>query len=252
MNAGYAVVLQDVRGTYTSDGDFAPKVNEIDDGQDAIAWIVEQDWSDGTVGTYGASYMGMTQWAVAIAGAPGLRAIAPTVAAANWYSGLWYSQGGALCLSLVTLWNAMMYAAAEQRALQRDENSDPSALMRLGAALADPLALNEATPVADLPVLGKGRWLDDWLAHPDFDDYWKAQDWSHGHRRRSRSRYWRPPGWYDLKVHEQVADFVRVRTQGGSELAREESRLVIGPWDHVNLNRELPRPLLRVPRPPAT
>ncbi len=47
-------------------------------------------------------------------------------------------------------------------------------------------------------------------------------------------------GWYDLKVHEQVADFVRVRTQAGSEQAREESRLVIGPWDHINLTGQYP------------
>jgi putative CocE/NonD family hydrolase len=239
LNAGYAVVWQDARGTYTSDGEFTPKVNEVEDGQDAAAWIIEQDWSDGSIGTYGGSYMGMTQWALATTGTPGLRAIAPAVASSNWYSGLWYSQGGALCLSLVTLWNGMMYAAEEQRSLQRGETSDPSQLMRLGAALMDPLSLNDATPVADLPVLGKGRWFDDWLAHPDFDEYWRAQDWS------ARIGEVTVPmlatsGWYDLKVHEQVADFVRVRTQGGSEQAREESRLVLGPWDHQNLTGQYP------------
>ncbi|MEU0316093.1 CocE/NonD family hydrolase [Nocardioides sp. NPDC006273] len=234
LNAGYAVVWQDARGTYASEGSFAPKVNEVEDGQDTVAWILDQDWSDGTVGSYSGSYMGMTQWALATSGTEGLRAIAPTMASANWHSGLWYSQGGALCLSLVTLWNAMMYAAEEQRALQTGETSDSSTLVRLGAALMDPLALNDATPVADLPVHGKGRWFDDWLAHPDFDDYWQAQDWS-----QSMSSVTVPvlasTGWYDLKVHEQVADFVRVRTQGGSDLARDGSRLVIGPWDHMNL-----------------
>jgi predicted acyl esterase len=103
--------------------------------------------------------------------------MAPAVASANWYSGLWYSQGGALCLSLVTQWNALMYANEEQRALQRGETDDPSTLMRLGAALVDPSPVNDATPVADVPIQGKGRWFDDWLAHPDFDEYWKAQDW---------------------------------------------------------------------------
>ncbi|RAX14711.1 X-Pro dipeptidyl-peptidase, partial [Pseudarthrobacter sp. AG30] len=115
---------QDVRGTFKSDGSFTPKVNEVTDGQDTIAWIIEQPWSDGDIGTYGPSYLGMTQWAVATADTPGLKAIAPTAAAANWYSGLWYSQGGALSLSLVTQWNAMMYAADEQRSIQRGEKSD--------------------------------------------------------------------------------------------------------------------------------
>lgn len=99
--------------------------------------------------------------------------------------------------------------------------------------------LNEPTPVSSLPVLGTGRWADDWLAHPDFDEYWKAQDWS------ARIGEVTVPvlsigGWYDLKVHEQVADFVRIRTHGGSEEAREQSRLVIGPWDHLNLSGSYP------------
>ncbi|QJY49622.1 CocE/NonD family hydrolase [Pseudonocardia broussonetiae] len=239
VHAGYAVVVQDARGAFESDGDFTPKVNEIADGQDVLAWLTEQDWYDGTVGAYGASYLGMTQFALALGGGPGLKAIAPTQTSANWYSGLWYSQGGALSLSLVTWWNAMMFAAAEQRSLQRGDTTDPSALMRLGGALLDPLPLNDATPVASRPVLGTGRWLDDWLAHPDFDEYWKAQDWS------ARIGEVTVPvleigGWYDLKVHEQVADFVRIRNHAGSEAAREQSRLVIGPWDHINLSGQYP------------
>ena len=42
-----------------------------------------------------------------------------------------------------------------------NETSDPSALMRLAGAFMDALPVNEATPVADLPVHGKGRWFDD-------------------------------------------------------------------------------------------
>ncbi|MDQ4112966.1 MAG: CocE/NonD family hydrolase [Actinomycetota bacterium] len=239
LNAGYAVVWQDTRGTYTSEGSFTPKVNEIEDGQDAAAWIVEQGWSDGTIGMYGASYMGMTQWALATTDTPGLGAVAPTVAALNWYTGLWYSPGGALSLSLVMWWNSMMYAAEEQRSLQSGETSDPSALMRLGAAVMDPMSLNDATPVADLPVHGKGRWFDDWLAHPDHDEYWAAQDWS-GLAGSVKVPSLNIAGWYDLYVAESVADYVRVRTEGGSPRAREESRLVVGPWDHGNLTGQYP------------
>src|SRR4051812_20301579 len=64
VNAGYAVVLQDARGTFGSEGEFEPKINEIADGQDTADWITRQAWSDGTIGMYGASYMGMTQWAL--------------------------------------------------------------------------------------------------------------------------------------------------------------------------------------------
>ncbi|RAX14697.1 X-Pro dipeptidyl-peptidase, partial [Pseudarthrobacter sp. AG30] len=119
------------------------------------------------------------------------------------------------------------------------EKSDATTLMQLGQALEDLMQLNEFTPVADLPVIGKGRWFDDWLSHPDFDDYWKNQDFS-GAIGKVTVPVLSMTGWYDLKVHEQVADFVRVRTQGATETAREDSRLVIGPWDHMNLTGQYP------------
>jgi putative CocE/NonD family hydrolase len=238
VQAGYAVVWQDCRGTWASDGHFIPKVFDVEDGQDTVAWILDQEWSDGSIGTYGASYMGMTQWALATSDNPGLKVVAPTLAAADWYRGAWYSHGGALSLSVVMQWVATMYGAAEQRALERGETSDPAAMTRLYGALIDPLSLTQATPVADLPFHGKGGWADDWLAHPDFDDFWKAQDWS------SMDSVSVPvlayAGWYDLKVHAQVADFVRLRERGASDLAREGSRLIIGPWDHINLTGSYP------------
>lgn len=186
---------------------------------------------------YGASYLGMAQWALAMSETPGLRAIAPTEAATDWYTNLWYSQGGAMSLSLDTLWNALMYAGQEQRDLALGRSQDPTALYRLGGSLADPLALNDATPLADLPVHSTGRWFDDWIAHPDFDEYWKSQDWS-GPEFMSKVDV--PVlsigGWYDLKINGTVEGFVGVRTQGGSEDARDKSRLLIGPWDHVSFS----------------
>ncbi|MBY4039171.1 CocE/NonD family hydrolase [Rhodococcus fascians] len=239
VNAGYAVVMQDVRGAFESDGDFTPKINEISDGEDLSAWLSDQAWFDGTVGAFGASYLGMTQWALALGDNPALTAIAPDFASANWYSGLWYSNGGAMCLSLVTFWNVMMYGNVEQRSLERGVSTDVSALMPLRMAMLDTLALCEPTPVASLPVLGTGRWLDEWLAHPDFDEFWKAQDWS-ARFDEVTVPVLQTGGWYDLKVHGQVADFVRLRTDGGSAEAREQSKLVIGPWDHINFTGSYP------------
>src|SRR4051794_12687042 len=54
--AGWAVVLQDCRGRFDSDGDFDPFHQEIDDGSDAVAWCAAQPWSDGRVAMTGMSY----------------------------------------------------------------------------------------------------------------------------------------------------------------------------------------------------
>jgi len=230
VNAGYAVVIQDVRGTFASDGVFEPLVNETTDGVDTLAWIAGQDWYDGTVGTFGVSYMGMTQWAVAAGNPAGLKAFAPFFTASDTYSAPWYSPGGALSLSNVNSWRALMSAFGEMRALQRGDTTDPSALMRLQGYLVDPLSLNDDTP-ADHSVLANDGWGGDWLAHPDRDAFWDARGWA-----SNVSSVTAPAlmtgGWYDLMISETVADFVRMRTQAGSEHAREATRLVIGPWHH--------------------
>src|SRR5213083_321171 len=62
---GYHVVLQSCRGTFGSEGVFEPMAHERADGLDTIAWIKSQPWFDGNLFTYGSSYVGFTQWAVA-------------------------------------------------------------------------------------------------------------------------------------------------------------------------------------------
>ena len=61
---GYHVVLQSVRGTFGSGGEFEPMVNEAADGADTVAWLREQPWFTGRFATIGVSYLGFTQWAL--------------------------------------------------------------------------------------------------------------------------------------------------------------------------------------------
>src|SRR5258708_19930738 len=58
---GFAVVQQDVRGRFGSEGEFYPFANEADDGVDTIQWAIRQPWSAGSVGMFGSSYIGATQ-----------------------------------------------------------------------------------------------------------------------------------------------------------------------------------------------
>ena len=63
---GYHVLLQSVRGTFGSGGDFEPMRHEITDGQDTVAWLRQQNWFEGRLATYGPSYLGFVQWALAM------------------------------------------------------------------------------------------------------------------------------------------------------------------------------------------
>jgi len=76
---GYAVVVQDVRGRYASDGEFVAYQNEGRDGFDTIEWAAKQPWCDGNVGTFGLSYPGAVQWLAAVEDPPHLKAMAPAM-----------------------------------------------------------------------------------------------------------------------------------------------------------------------------
>ena len=88
---GYAVVVQDVRGRYASEGEFEPYRHEGRDGYDTIEWAARQPWSNGSVGTFGLSYPGAVQWLAAVERPPSLKAMVPAMTYATpesfWYSG---------------------------------------------------------------------------------------------------------------------------------------------------------------------
>jgi len=74
---GYAVLVQDLRGTHASEGEFAPYRHGTSDGAATLDWITAQTWSNGRVGTYGCSALGETQLVLARAHHPAHRAMIP-------------------------------------------------------------------------------------------------------------------------------------------------------------------------------
>jgi putative CocE/NonD family hydrolase len=162
-----------------------------------------------------------------------LKAIAPCFTSLDKYRAPWHSAGGALSLSLVTWWCAMMYTFDAMRSAGQGLGSVDQ-LLELGHAMLYPEPLNDVLPTAEVPVLATyNKWWSDWMAHPVHDDYWDAVD-----RRPDLSKVAVPAlhigGWYDLYIGETVADFAAARQQAGTEQARAEQRLIIGPWDHLS------------------
>ena len=91
---GYVVIIQDVRGRYTSEGEWYPFRHEQNDGFDTVEWAAVLPYVNGKVGMIGASYVGATQMLAALAQPPHLAAIAPNMTASNYHDG-WTYQGGA-------------------------------------------------------------------------------------------------------------------------------------------------------------
>src|SRR5207248_11273399 len=95
---GYAMVIEDVRGRYDSEGTFDALGQEPKDGDDTLNWIARQPWSDGRIGMLGGSYLGIAQWKTALLNNPHLKAIAPVVSGCDDYRDRFYSTGGAFQL----------------------------------------------------------------------------------------------------------------------------------------------------------
>ena len=72
---GYIVIYQDCRGRHGSEGEFVKYLSDAEDGADTVAWILDQPWCDGRIGTMGLSYAAHTQMALASLGPKGLAAM---------------------------------------------------------------------------------------------------------------------------------------------------------------------------------
>ena len=217
---GYQVVIQSVRGTFGSGAaDFDPFHHEQGDGVATLDWMAVQPWFTGSVGTFGASYMGLTQWALAADPPPYLRAMALQVTTARVRDIVY--PGGTFALETGAVWvNQLRIQEQPARKLLRALITSRRQVARAYTTL--PLA------DADLEALGlRIPFYQDWLEHSAVDDpWWDDLDWSKDVERT-------PPasllaGWYDLFLPGELEDFRRLRQAG------RESRLTIGPWTHAS------------------
>jgi hypothetical protein len=232
--AGYAVVCQDVRGRFTSEGEFATFVHEREDGEDTLEWLVHQAWCDGNVGMFGQSYVGLTQWQAALSRHPALKAIVPTVTADNYHDG-WAYQGGAFELGFNYSWTISNLIL---NTLHRRQAEDPSVAEDYQRTLDEIDATTEGfarLPLTGHPLLAKyAPYYDTWLAHPTYDDFWTEIDVSRGH-----SLVGIPAlnigGWYDIFLKGTIANFTGMRANAATPAARATQRLLIGPWNHSGM-----------------
>lgn len=231
VRAGYAVLVQDTRGRFASEGAFIPFFHEAEDGADAIAWAAAQPWSSGKVGTIGGSYVGATQCLPATQAPEPLKAMAPLVTAADYHEG-WTYQGGAFELGFILNWTLASLALGElQRRLGRGE-AGMNDLVAMMQAVDRNEELYWHTPLIDMPILREvAPYYFDWLAHPDYDDYWR-QIAPNEHYEQITAPALNIGGWYDLFLGGTIANYVGMKARAGSPEARRHQRLVIGPWSH--------------------
>jgi putative CocE/NonD family hydrolase len=219
---GYVVVIQDVRGRYASHGDWYPFRHESQDGYDSVEWAAGLPYANGKVGMFGGSYVGATQLLAAIATPPHLAGIFPVITPSNYHEG-WAYQGGAFEQWFNESWTTGLASDTLRR---RVEDS------------SDPRKWSKILPLASYPLLDMGTthglapYFNDWLAHPAYDDYWKA--WSiEAHYDKIVVPVFTVAAWYDIFLGGSLRNFVGLRSHGGSEAALHGQRLVIEVGGHA-------------------
>jgi hypothetical protein len=212
---GYVVIVQDVRGRYTSEGEWYPFKYESSDGYDTVEWAAALPYANGKVGMIGASYVGATQMLTAIAHPPHLVGIFPVVTASNYHDG-WTYQGGAFEQWFNESWTSGLV----QDTLERRVRERPNALKWIWKLpLADYPLIDVPSPASLAP------YFADWARHPDFDDYWR--EWSiEVHYADIKVPAYCVGGWYDIFQGGTIRNYLglKSRVAGG--------RLMIGPWYH--------------------
>ena len=218
---GYAVVAQDVRGRFDSEGDWYPFINEAEDGHDTIEWIAKQPWCNGKVATFGGSYRGLTQWQAAQGGSTHLAAAVPRVGYSNLYHN-WVYTGGALQLAFGLSWAITVH----RRSMQRQYLWLPD---EIGLS-----ALYRHLPLIDSDRAA-GRTIDywkDWINHPSYDDYWRNLNPVGEHYSKIDVPAYSMAGWYDVFLQGSLNNFMGMTRHGKTESARRHQKILVGPWIH--------------------
>ncbi len=219
---GYHVIVQSVRGTFGSCGEFAPMVNEIADGLDTAAWLSDQPWFTGSFATVGASYLGFTQWALLTDPPPEMTAAVITVGPHDVSGPRWGN--GSFGLNDFLRWSYLV-------AYQEDPGRLRAAMRQLRARRALASAASEL-PVgyAARRLLGTGApWFESWLDHPEHDDPHWAPMQLHQALERTQCPVLLLSGWQDVFLEQTLAQYRRLHER------EVPVALTIGPWTHTHM-----------------
>jgi hypothetical protein len=221
---GYAYVFQDVRGRHESDGRWEPFFDDQKDGYDTVEWAAKQPWSNGKVGMQGGSYLGQNQWRAAQAAPPSLVTIFPMVASTSVYHD-WITLNGGWRLSFNFGWGPVRQ---ESRIMQ---NPGPHTLPGVRAIHYDQVQWHLPLNTMQQLVGRNARFYDDWLAHPDYDGYWKPLNVEEMFDKITVPVH-TLGGWFDIFSQGTLRGYVGMSQKGATEKARRLSNIVIGPWGH--------------------
>ncbi len=222
---GYIVVIQDVRGRGTSQGEFNLFSAEIADGEDSVNWAANLPGSSGNVGMYGFSYQGMTQIYAASTRPTALKTICPAMIGYDLYAD-WAYEGGAFCLQANLGWAIQL--ATETARIKGDE----TAYQRIFKASRN-LPLFDQVPASPeiLKQLAPDSFYHDWIEHNQADYFWKNLSPNLDNVDLPMLHI---GGWFDTYLRGTL-NFYQERVNQ----SQHPQHLIIGPWAHLPWGRKV-------------
>jgi len=220
---GYAVVVQDVRGKFESEGTYQLAAGDVADTDDTVRWIASQAWSNGKVGMYGCSVPGAIQVkAAAKSGNPNLVAILPqATATATWRSNVFW-KGGALELGAALPW----FHRWGRRMNDGESAAAPETEIEWPAVL-------RSLPLLDMDARAGSPPTDwrDWLVHAPNDPWWQQFDFI------TPQSELRVPAlfvssWHDHGIGQTLEQFRILRRNATTPEARDKLFILISPTTH--------------------
>ena len=223
---GYVVIVEDVRGRYTSEGEWYPFKNEMNDGYDTVEWAAALPYSNGKVGMFGGSYLGTTQLLAAIAHPPHLAGICPMFTASNYRA----YQGGALEQWFAESWSTGVAREAFNRANKK--RVDPQSGVATLPLVDYPIFGLQPLPSQAVSTKAFAPYFLDWLDHPSYDDYWKAIS-IEDHFSNITVPALHVSAWYDFFLGGTLRNYLGIKSHGGSAEARSGQRLIVVVGGHA-------------------
>jgi putative CocE/NonD family hydrolase len=234
---GYAVLVQDTRGRFESEGEYTISTPDDRDGYDAVTWASTQPWSTGKVGTYGCSYLGEAQIETAKLRNPNLVAMIPQAAGgASRYFG--QIVGGAVELATNVGWY-WEWGTKD--------------FLRPPAGAGDGFWANEGQYFDPGPTMPPPEYRRMWNTLPTVDIFKKfgapRTDFENVLRNDPGARWWadRPyvvdtdhfdvpalhvDSWYDYGVEDVLHQFNLMRSNADSPRGKDSQFVIISPTSH--------------------
>ncbi len=227
LERGYALVVQDVRGRYASEGEFRPYQQEGLDGYDTIEWAAAQPWSNGAVGTFGLSYPGAAQWLAAVESPPHLKAMVPAMTFAS-QEGFVHASGAFDMSWLGWVWNDIAPDVRRRHHLPGPSTSDAA----LAAWRSEGPAMRNVLPLDHMDQLREvAPFYYEWLRHPPDDAWWAWLDLRAKYDRTQAAVLdlsgWDDEGYGDEGAVTNFRGLVAARHGQATGVA-----LLLGPWVH--------------------